>query len=166
MRVCHPGPVALQRSSTSAGSRREINFRGFAESGLPPLLTFARASMSLVRRGSSSYSLAFILCASTRSRSDFKERRDAGFFAAIGFPHAENVAIRATRRIADDDHSALQPAIANHASFAIVFSQVLDLHGHTRKDVLGVGEIQSPIGLCSSALGLIEEDLHSVIVYT
>src|SRR6478609_9709142 len=151
MRVCHPGPVALQRSSTSAGSRREINLRGFAESGRPPLLTFARASMSLVRRGSSSYSLAFILCASTRARSDFKERRDAGFFATIGFPHAENVAIRATRRVADDHHSALQQAIANDASFAIVLSQVFDLYGHTLKDKLGVGEIQSSLGHRSSA---------------
>ena len=166
MRVCHPGPVALQRSSTSAGSRREINFRGFVESGLPPLLTFARASMSLVRRGNSSYSFAFILCASTRSRLDFKERRDAGFFAAIGFPHAENVAIRATRRVTDDDHSALQQAVANDASFAIVFSQILKFHSHTCKDVLGVGEIQSQVGLCPGALDLIEEDLYSVIVYT
>jgi hypothetical protein len=122
--------------------------------------------MSLVRRGSSSYSPAFILCASTRARSDFKERRDAGFFAAIGFPHAENVAIRATRRVSDDDHSALQYAVTNDASFAIVLSQILYLYGHTRKDKLGAGEIQSSLGLCSSALGLIEDDVREVIVYT
>jgi hypothetical protein len=38
-----------------------------------------------------------IECASTRARSDPKERRDAGFFAVIGFPHAEYIANRATR---------------------------------------------------------------------
>jgi len=57
IRVCHPGPVAFQRSITFAGSRREINFRGFAETGRPPFFNFARSSISVVRRGNSSYSL-------------------------------------------------------------------------------------------------------------
>src|SRR5262249_26577275 len=56
MRVCHPGPVALQRSMTSAGRRREINFRGFSETGRPPLWTRARASISSVNSGCSLYS--------------------------------------------------------------------------------------------------------------
>lgn len=76
------------------------------------------------------------------------------------------MAIRATRRVAHDDHSALQSAIANDASLAIVFSQVFDLYGYTCEDKLGVGEIQSSLGLRSSAPGLVEEDLRSVIVYT
>ena len=59
MRVCHPGPVALQRSMTSAGRRREINLRGFSDRGRPPLLIFARASMSSVSSGSSLYSSGF-----------------------------------------------------------------------------------------------------------
>lgn len=108
MRVCHPGPVAFQRSITSAGSRSEINFRGFGDKGLPPLFTFARASISSVRSGSSSYSSGLTLWASTRARSDFKERRNAGLFAFIGFPHTENVAIRATRRVSHDNDPPVQ----------------------------------------------------------
>lgn len=56
MRVCHPGPDARHLRMTSSGNRMEINFFGFRETGLPPLLTFPRASMSSVNSGSSSYS--------------------------------------------------------------------------------------------------------------
>jgi len=59
IRVCQPGPVAFQSSITSAGKRREINLRGFGESGLPPFFTFARASISSVSSGRSSYSSFF-----------------------------------------------------------------------------------------------------------
>ena len=108
IRVCQPAPVAFQRSITSVGNRREINLRGLAESGLPPLFTFARASISSVSSGRSSYSSFFKVWASTRAMSDFKEWRDAFLFAFIGFPHAENVAIRATRCVAYNDHPPLQ----------------------------------------------------------
>jgi hypothetical protein len=60
MRVCQPGPVAFQRAITSAGKRNDINFRGFADTGLPPLLIFARFIIRSVNSGSSSYSRAFI----------------------------------------------------------------------------------------------------------
>src|SRR5882672_9717893 len=60
-RVCQPGPVAFQRSITSAGRRSEISLRGFGDKGLPPLFTFARASMSSVSSGSSSYSSGLTL---------------------------------------------------------------------------------------------------------
>jgi hypothetical protein len=53
--------------------------RGFAETGRPPFLTVARASISGVASGSSTYSRAFVTCASTRFRSDFKERCDGAF---------------------------------------------------------------------------------------
>jgi|694.fasta_scaffold15917_5 hypothetical protein len=43
MRVCQPAPVAFHRSMTSVGSRKEISLRGLVDTGLPPLLTFARA---------------------------------------------------------------------------------------------------------------------------
>ena len=85
MRVCHPGPVAFQRSITSVGTRSEISLRGFGENGRPPLFILERASISSVNSGSSSYSSACTVCASTRTRSDFKERRDAGLFAFICF---------------------------------------------------------------------------------
>lgn len=43
MRVCQPAPVAFHRSMASVGSRKEISLRGLVDTGLPPLLTFARA---------------------------------------------------------------------------------------------------------------------------
>ncbi len=61
--------------------------RHHGDTGRPPLLTFARASISSVSSGSSSYSVTFTTCLSTREKSDFKERGDAGLFAFIGFPH-------------------------------------------------------------------------------
>lgn len=59
MRVCQPGPVAFHRAITSAGNRRDINLRGFVDTGLPPFLIFARFSICSVNSGSSSYSTAF-----------------------------------------------------------------------------------------------------------
>ncbi len=57
MRVCEPGPVARQRSMTSAGNRNVMSLRGFEDTGRPPLLTTARDNISSVSSGSSSYSL-------------------------------------------------------------------------------------------------------------
>ncbi len=53
--------------------------------------------------------------ASTRERSDFKVRREARLFTVIGLPHAEDVADRATRGVADDDHTAAERAVAEDA---------------------------------------------------
>ena len=134
MRVCQPGPVAFHRSMTSAGKRSEINLRGFGDTGLPPLFTFARASISSVSSGSSVYSSGLIVCASTRAKSDFKARRDTGLFAFIGFPHAENMAIRATRGIAHHNHPPRQQAVANDARFVVVLAGIFNLKRDTRKD--------------------------------
>src|SRR5687768_12389073 len=112
MRVCQPGPVAFQRSITSAGSLNVSCLRGFADVGRPPRFTVARANISSVSSGSSSYSPFLILCASTRARSDFKERRDAVLLSFIRFPHTEDVTVRATRRVADDHHASGKQAIA------------------------------------------------------
>ncbi len=166
MRVCQPGPVAFHRSITSLGRRSDINLRGFGESGLPPLLTFARASMSSVSSGSSSYSFAFTTCASTRARSDFKERRDASLFAFIGFPHAENVTIRATRRVAQDNQPLFQQAIANNSLLTVVPSCVFNLKCDTSEDQLSICEVQPTFSQCYCALGRIEGDCHAVIVAT
>ena len=99
MRVCQPGPVARQRTMTSAGRRNEMSWRGDEDLGRPPLLTTARASMSSVSSGSSSYSARTMRCASTREKSDFEVRRETGLFTGVGLTHAENVANRTTRRV-------------------------------------------------------------------
>ena len=92
IRLCQPGPLALQRSMTSTGSRMEMSLRGLADRGRPPLLTTARDNISSVSSGSSLYSGARIVWASIRARSDFKVCREAGFFTIVGLSHAENVA--------------------------------------------------------------------------
>jgi len=143
MRVCQPGPVARQRFTTSGGRRREMSWRGFAERGRPPLLTTARRNISSVSSGSSLYSERRIRCASTRLRSDRKVRREAVLLTSIGLSHAEDVAIRATRGVADDDQASLELAVAEHPSLAIVLARVLDLDGQTCEHDRGILKIQT-----------------------
>jgi hypothetical protein len=57
---------------------------------------------------------------------------------SIGLSHAENVAIRATRGVADDYHTAFKPAVADHPNFAIVLTRVLDLHGQAGEHNWGI----------------------------
>ena len=58
IRVCQPpGPVAFQRAMTFAGRRREMSFLGLSDRGRPPFFICARANVSSVSSGSSSYSL-------------------------------------------------------------------------------------------------------------
>jgi hypothetical protein len=54
-------------------------------------------------------------------------------FAVIGFPHAEYVAIRATRRVANHDHSSSQQSEADNARLAVVPAVVLDLERRSGK---------------------------------
>jgi hypothetical protein len=129
MRVCQPGPVARQRFTTSGGRRREMSWRGFGERGRPPLLTMARLNISSVSSGSSLYSERRMRCASTRFRSEPKVRREAVLLTSIGLSHAEDVAIRATRGVADDDQASFKLALAEHPNLAIVLARALDLDG-------------------------------------
>jgi len=166
MRVCHPGPVALHCSITSAGNLNEIDLRGLADRGLPPLFTVARAIISSVSSGSSRYSLRFTTCASTRIRSDFKERRDARLLAFIGFPHAKNVTITSTLCIADDHHTAGEPPEADDALLAVVSPGIFKFQSYTAKDNRGIGEIEPARCQSPGPLHRIEGDSHQVIVYT
>ena len=124
IRVCQPGPVARHFWMMVSGKRIEISFFGSSERGRPPLLTLPRASMSSVSSGSSSYSSGRITCAATRARSEPKERRDTLLLAVICFPHAEYMAIRATRCVADNNHSIAEHAEANHPLLTVVLPYV------------------------------------------
>ena len=166
IRVCQPGPVALQRSMTSTGSRMEISLRGLAKRGRPPLFTTARDNIAAVSSGSSLYSGARIAWASTLARSDFKVRREAGFFTIVGLSHAENVAIRATRGIADHDDASSEQAVANNPAFTIFPAQVLEFDGRTFEHQGGIVEVQPSLRKRSFALGRIEDNSHGVIVAT
>ena len=166
MRVCQPGPVAFQRLMTSAGSLIEINCRGFAERGRPPLLTTARSSISSVNSGSSRYSDALIRCVSTLARSEPKVRREARFFPVICFPHAEYVAYRATRRVSDHNQSASQFSEADDPLLAIVPTRVLDLHGRPCKDKWRIFKVEPPVPQRPLTFSRIVGNAHLVIVYT
>jgi hypothetical protein len=87
-------------------------------------------------------------------------------FAFIGFPHAEDVTIRATRRVAHDDHPAFEHAMADDAYLAAVLPCVFDLQCDTCKDFGGISEVQSAFRQRLLAFRLIEREHHSVIVST
>lgn len=57
-------------------------------------------------------------CALTRAMSEPKERGDARLLAVIGFPHAEDMAIRATRRVANHYQTLAEEAEADEAPLA------------------------------------------------
>lgn len=146
MRVCQPGPVALHRSITSTGSRMEISLRGFSDRGRPPLLTTARDRASSVSAGSSLYSCARILWASTFARSDFKVRREAGFLTMVCLSHAEYMAGRSPQRVADQNEAAGQQAVADDSRLAVVSAPVLELDRGAREHDRGILEVQAPFG--------------------
>ena len=151
---------------TSAGSRMVISLRGFCDTGRPPFLTVARVNISGVSSGSSAYSRGLMTWASTRVRSDFKERRDARFFAAICFPDAKDVAAIASGRVINNYHSTMQEPVADHPGFAVILAGVFDLQGDSRKDDSRIVEIQAPSREGSLALGRIVGYAYAVIVTT
>ena len=119
--------------------------------------------MSSVNSGSSSYSCRWITCASTRARSEPEERRDARFLAVICFPHAKDVAIRATRRIANDDNPTMEQTKADNSRFAVVPAVVLDFKRRSRENELRVLEVKPALGKGGCLLGRIERDWHELL---
>jgi hypothetical protein len=114
--------------------------------------------MSSVSSGSSSYSCRRITCASTRARSEPKERRDTRFLAVIGFPHAKDVAIRATRRIPYDDYPAAEQTEADDADFTVVPAGVLDLKRRALKDNFRIFEVEPSLLEGGCPLGRVVRD--------
>jgi hypothetical protein len=84
-------------------------------------------------------------CASTLARSDFKVRRETGFFTVVCLSHAEYVASCAPSGVANHDETAGQQAITNDARLALVLAQVLNLDRNALEDNGGVFEIQATI---------------------
>ena len=161
MRVCQPGPVARQRAITSAGNLRLMSWRGLADRGRPPRLTTARASISSVSSGSSLYSAGLMTCASTRAKSEPKVRREAGLLTVVGLSHAEDVAHRATRGVADYDEPASEQAKAQDAAFTIVLARIFHLDSEALKDFDSVLEVQSALAQRLVAFGRIVGDAHA-----
>jgi hypothetical protein len=163
MRVCQPGPVSRQRWITLSGSRIEMSFRGFAERGRPPLFTLPRRSMSSVSSGNSSYSRRRITCASTRARSEPEERRDARFLTVIGFPHAKDVAIRATRSVANHHDPAVKHAETDDSRFAVAPADILDFERRTGKNKCRIVKVQTALCKGGCSFPWIEGDGHELL---
>lgn len=163
IRVCQPGPVARQRRITFSGSRIEMSFRGFAERGRPPLFTVPRASMSSVSSGSSSYSCRRMTCASTRARLEPEERRDTRFLAVIGFPHAKDMAIRATRRVANHNDPSVKDTKADDSRFAVIPARILDLEPRASKNKCRILKVESAFSKGGCSFPRIEGDCHRLL---
>src|SRR4051794_14632039 len=98
--------------------------------------------------------------ASTLARSDFKVRRETGFFTIVCLSHAEDVASCATRRIADYHETAGKQTITNDAGLAVISAQVFDFDGGAFEDNGGVFEIQPAISQGAGTLDQVEGDTH------
>jgi hypothetical protein len=166
IRVCQPGPVAFHRATTSGAKRRLIICFGFGDLGLPAFLKTARASISSVSSGSSSYSSGLMTCASTRLRSEPKVGRKVVLLTVVGLPHAEHMANSATLRVPNHHQPALKKPKADDSGLSIVLPLVLDLRGQAREHPLGVFEVQSTVGERPVTLWGIVGDLHAIIVCT
>jgi hypothetical protein len=85
-------------------------------------------------------------CASTRCRSDFKERCEAGLFTGVCLPHAENVAILAARGVADHHNATSKQTVANDSALSVVQAVIVDFDGHSGEDLSCVFEVQASLG--------------------
>jgi hypothetical protein len=104
-----------------------------------------RLSTVSVSSGSSSYSFADGLRASTRLRLAFKAAADVGLFALIGFPHAGNVADRSSRRAADHDQTTGEMAETDHACFAMILTGIFQFESQASENFRNVLEIESAL---------------------
>ena len=105
-------------------------------------------------------------CAATFSRLDPKERGDKRLLAVICFPHAEYVAIRAARGVADNNHPIPEHPKAHDSPLAVVFARVLGLEVCRFKYELCILEVELSFGKCPGPLRGIVGDDHAIIVST
>ena len=151
---------------TSSVRRIEISLFGFKDRGRPPLLMTPRASISSVNSGSSSYSSGWMTCAATLDRSEPKDRRDTRLLSVICFPHAEDVAIRATRRVANHHHSVTKHSKADDSLFAVVPTQIFRLERRACEDKGGNLKVKASRLLRFGSLRRVIGDCHVVSVST
>ena len=130
------------------------------------MLTTARDNISSVSSGSCLYSDGLMTWESTRAKSEPKMRCEAGLLTVVGLSHAEDVANRATRGVADYYQPASKQAKAEDAAFTVVFACVFDLDRHALEDSGCVFKVLAALSECSSAFGWIVGDSHLVIVST
>jgi hypothetical protein len=155
--------VAFQRSITSTGRRNVRSLRALPEIGRPRFFKTMRLSISDVKRGLSAYSCGLITCASTRLRSDPKDRREARFFAGIGFPHTDDVTPGVTLCIDDLYKPTPQQAKADDSGLSIVFARVLGFSRDSIENLSGIRKIQPSLFKRRRLLGWIEGNAHDLV---
>jgi hypothetical protein len=102
-------------------------------------------------------------CASTRARSEPEERRDARFLAVISFPHAEDVAIRATRRVAHYNDPSMKDTKADDSRFAVIPARIRDLESRAGKDKCRILKVESALSKGGRSFPRIEGDCHTLL---
>jgi hypothetical protein len=98
-------------------------------------------------------------------RSDLQERGEAGFFAGIGFPHAEHVADISALHVTDHDHPAGEVAVADTPFLAVFATGVRELEGRARKHDCCVVEIETALLVGAPPLSQIVSESHYYCSY-
>ena len=84
----------------------------------------------------------------------------------IGLSHAEHVAIRAARRVPNDNQSVFEASVADDSTFTVVLARVLDLDCRTFEDDRSVFEVEAALDESPFALCWIVCQMHSDSVST
>jgi len=104
--------------------------------------------------------------AATLCRSEPKEGRDTRLLAVIGFPHAKDVTIRATRRVAHHNHPIVEHPETDHPNLAVLFATILRLEVRAGKDLKCILEVEAAIEESLFAFLEIVCDAHTISVAT
>ena len=105
-------------------------------------------------------------CRSTRFRSEPNDGADARLLAVICFPHAENVTVRATRRVTHYNQTLTKEPEANDPLLAVVVALIFSLERRPSKDLRSVCKVQPAINQRQISLARVEGDFHPVNVST
>lgn len=99
-------------------------------------------------------------CASTRFMSEPEVGRETGLLTNIRLSHAEDMAHCVTLRVANDDKTTVQAAIADDPSLAVVLPCVLDLDSDALEHECSILKVKAAVSKGSVSLGLIIGDAH------
>jgi len=86
--------------------------------------------------------------------------------AVIGFPRTEDVAIRAARGVADDNHPISEHSEADDPRLAVFLARVFGLEIRRFEDRLRVIKVKLWCGKCPGSLRWIVGDGYTVNVFT
>jgi hypothetical protein len=97
------------------------------------------------------------------AKSDFKVRREAGFFTIVSLSHAEYVARGASLGIADYDEAPEEKTVANDPGLAVFPARVFHLNRGPFEDECGIFEVEATIIERARTLRRIERHAHKLL---